>query len=69
MVALRARFIHGKWPLVSIDPTEETKKTDMQIVRFEGGIEETQFGQDLFDADYRLKEDRHGASSLRCARA
>ncbi|HAV42563.1 TPA: hypothetical protein DCX15_00900, partial [bacterium] len=55
-VALRARFIHGKWPLVSIDPTEETKRTNMQIVRFEGGIEDTQFGQDLFDADYRLKK-------------
>ena len=54
-VALKARFIHGKWPLVSIDPTEETKKTEMQTVRFQGGIEETQFGQDLFDADYRLK--------------
>jgi tetratricopeptide (TPR) repeat protein len=56
VVALRARFIYGKWPLVSIDPTEETKKTDMQIVRFEGGIEDTQFGEDLFDADYRLKK-------------
>lgn len=56
VVALRARFIHGKWPLVSIDPTEETKKTEMQIVRFEGGIEDTQFGEDLFDADYRLKK-------------
>jgi tetratricopeptide (TPR) repeat protein len=55
VVALRARFIHGKWPLVSIDPTEETEKTNMQIVRFEGGIENTQFGQDFFDADYRLK--------------
>ena len=56
VVALRARFIHGKWPLVSIDPTPETEKTQMQIVRFEGGIENTQFGQDLFDADYRLKK-------------
>lgn len=56
VVALRARFIHGKWPLVSIDPAPETKKTNMQIVRFEGGIENTQFGQDLFDADYRLKK-------------
>ena len=34
VVALRARFIHGKWPLVSIDPTEETKTTGMQVVRF-----------------------------------
>ena len=55
VVALRARFIYGKWPVVSIDPTEETKRTNMQIVRFEGGIEDTQFGKDLFDADYRLK--------------
>lgn len=55
VVALRARFIHNEWPLVSIDPTEETKKTEMQVVRFEGGIEDTQFGEDLFDADYRLK--------------
>ena len=56
VVALRARFIHGKWPLVSIDPTPETEKTQMQVVRFEGGIENTQFGQDLLDADYRLKK-------------
>ena len=56
VVALRARFIHGKWPLVSIDPTEETKKTEMQIVRFEGGIQNSQFGKDLFDADYKLKQ-------------
>ena len=56
VVALRARFIHGKWPLVSIDPMPETEKTQMQVVRFEGGIEDTQFGQDLFDADYRLKQ-------------
>lgn len=55
VVALQARFIHGQWPLVSIDPTEKTEKTEMQNVRFEGGIEDTQFGQDLFDADYRLK--------------
>ncbi len=54
-VALRARFRYNQWPLVSIDPTKETQKTEMQVVRFEGGIEETQFGEDLFDADYRLK--------------
>ena len=55
VVALRARFIHGTWPVVSIDPTEKTKTTSMQNVRFEGGIENTQFGQDLLEADYRLK--------------
>lgn len=54
-VALRARFIHGKWPLLSIDPTEQTRKTVMQAVRTEGGIEDTQFDADFFNADYRLK--------------
>lgn len=54
-VALRARFVHGAWPLVSIDPTEETKRTGLQRVRMEGGIEDTAFGADLLDADYRLK--------------
>lgn len=52
VVALRARFILAKWPLGIIDPIEET---EIQIVRLEGGIEDTQFGEDLFDANYRLK--------------
>jgi hypothetical protein len=56
VVALRARFIHNQWPLVSIDPTDETKETNRQIVRFEGDIEGTQFGEDLFEADFRLKK-------------
>lgn len=55
-VALRARFVHGAWPLVSIDPTEETERTGLQRVRMEGGIEDTAFGADLLDADYRLKK-------------
>jgi hypothetical protein len=38
-----------------MDPTEKTKKTGMLNVRFEGGIEDTQFGVDLLEADYRLK--------------
>lgn len=28
-VALRARFIHNQWTLVSIDPTPDTKKTNL----------------------------------------
>jgi tetratricopeptide (TPR) repeat protein len=56
VVALRARFRYNQWPLVSIDPTPDTKKTEMQHVRFEGGIDETAFGQALYEADYRLKE-------------
>ncbi|MCA2504877.1 MAG: tetratricopeptide repeat protein [Microcystis sp. M54BS1] len=64
-VALRSRFVYGKWPLVSIDPTEqqkhlptvsELKQSEPQVVRFEGGLEQTQFGADFLDADYRLKK-------------
>jgi tetratricopeptide (TPR) repeat protein len=56
VVALRARFRYNEWPLVSIDPTPDTEKTQMQHIRFEGGIQDTAFGQAMFDADYRLKE-------------
>jgi len=52
VVALRARFRNHEWPLVSIDPTEDT----IQKVRFEGGIRETAFGQSLFDAGYQLEQ-------------
>ncbi len=55
-VALRARFVNNQWPLVSIDPTPDSKKTNMQLVRYEGGIKDTQFGLDMFDADLRLKK-------------
>jgi hypothetical protein len=55
-VALRARLVKGEWPLVSIDFTEQTKTTKMQKVRYEGGIEGTGFGSDMFDADLRLKK-------------
>lgn len=56
VVALRARFRYNEWPLVSINPTPETEKTKVQHVRFAGGIHETEFGQAMFDADYRLKQ-------------
>jgi len=56
VVALRARFIYNEWPAVSIDPVKDTEKTGLQVVRYEGGIENTQYGNDLFVADYKLKE-------------
>lgn len=56
VVALRAKFRYNEWPLVSIDPTPDTERTQMQFVRFEGGIRDTAFGQALLDADYRLKQ-------------
>ena len=55
VVTLRARFRDNKWPLVSIDPPPGGVTGKMQPVRFEGGIEQTAFGQALFDADYHLK--------------
>ena len=81
VVALRAWFIHGKWPLVSydptptrinksktgktylsvsIDPTPDTEKTQMQVVHFEGGIEDTQFGQDLLNSYCHLLQLKEG---------
>ncbi len=57
VVALRARMIEGKWPVVSIDPVpgKPWQEGNPQTVRFEGGIQNTQFGADLLDADHRLK--------------
>jgi len=52
VVALRSRFIHKQWPLLSIDPNEDD---DLYKVRYEGGIEATKFGADLFEIDYRAK--------------
>ncbi|MBD3334954.1 MAG: hypothetical protein GF355_05510 [Candidatus Eisenbacteria bacterium] len=54
-VALRAVLRHGTVPLVSIDRPAQSGKTGRQTVRFEGGIENTQFGADLFQADVILK--------------
>lgn len=41
----------------SIDPfgSSSPQSGDLQRVRFEGGIQNTQFGADLLDADHRLK--------------
>jgi len=50
VVALRARFIHGKCPLVTIDRSPETEKMQLYVVHFEGGIENTQFAKDLLNA-------------------
>lgn len=55
-VALRARCIHNEFPLVSIDPTDETDKTGLQKVRFGGHLSNTPFGRDLLDCDILLKK-------------
>ena len=63
-VALRAVFIHEKWPLVSIDPSYEASNPKMQAVRYEGGIEDTQFGMDLLHANLWLKRLEEGLIRL-----
>jgi len=56
VIALRSRFVLCEWPLVSIDPAQGLDKVNLQKVRYEGGIAGTQFGADLFKADYTLKQ-------------
>lgn len=54
-VAVRAVLQVRQDPAVSIDRTDETARTRKQIVRFAGGLEDTQFGKDLLAADVVLK--------------
>lgn len=57
VVALRARFVHGsRDPGVTIDPRGETEAAIKQDVRFFGGIENTQFGQVCYEADWLMKK-------------
>ena len=54
-VGLRAVLVKKTCPTVSIDKSPETQNTKKQRVVFGGGIENTQFGQDLLSADILLK--------------
>ena len=56
VVALRAILKQQRWPLVSIDKDEHTSQTMKQHVRFEGGIANSAFGNDLLAADIVLKK-------------
>ena len=55
VVALRARLAKQVYPRVSIDRVEDTDKTGMQKVLFDGNIENTEFGRDLLTSDVMLK--------------
>jgi hypothetical protein len=55
VVAMRAVYRHNKTPLVSIEKTGATLKTGKQVIYWEGGIENTQLGKDMLDADILLK--------------
>lgn len=56
VVALRCRLLEDQYPLVSIDRVQDTAKTGLQEVRFQGGIKNTRFGQDFLDSDVLLKK-------------
>ena len=56
VVGFRTRLKYNKWPLVSIDKNNETESTKKQAVRFDGGIQNTQYGLDFLNADVVLKK-------------
>lgn len=58
VVAMRARLYYRQWPLVSIDDPPEGwgKEVERLPVRWEGGIENTDFGDAMLAADYLLKQ-------------
>jgi tetratricopeptide (TPR) repeat protein len=56
VVAMRARLRYHEWPLVSIDPLPNSEQTGIQHVRWEGHVENTDFGLTMFAADFRLKQ-------------
>lgn len=55
VIAMRAVLVRREWPLVSIDPGPDTARTRKQVVRLEGGLAGSQFGEDFLLADVRLK--------------
>lgn len=63
VVALRARMLPPfDFPLVSIDPTDNTQRTKLQKVTFLGGLQDTGFGRDLLECDIVLKQATLGAN-------
>ena len=56
ITALRSRIIYNEYPLVSIDPVENTYQTRQQKVRFDGHLENTHFGKMFLACDILLKK-------------
>ncbi len=56
VVGLRSRLVRKEWPLVSIDKLPDSEKTERQAVRFAGGIDQSQLGLDVLQADIILKK-------------
>src|SRR3990167_7328928 len=55
-VGLRSILLYDEPPYVSIDRTPETKQTGKQKIVFKGGIDSSQYGKDLLNADIILKK-------------
>lgn len=56
VVAIRAVCKSHRWPSVSIDRTADTATTNMQVVKMDGGIQDSTFGAEMLDADADLKK-------------
>jgi hypothetical protein len=56
VVAIKALMVRKQWPLVSIDVSPQTVSSQQQVVRFEGGVENSGFGKAMLEADVCLKE-------------
>jgi len=56
VVAMRTVVGMKSSPEVSIDKSQDTFRTGMQKVRFEGGVENTGFGKAMLEADVLLKK-------------
>lgn len=55
VVALRCRLLRTEYPAVSIDMVKDTAEVGMQDVRFQGGIENSGFGDAFLRSDVLLK--------------
>ena len=60
VVALRAILKHQQAPLVSIDWHSGTRQSGLQRVRFEGGIDDTEFAERPPERRCGPEEDRAG---------
>ena len=63
--ALKAKLVLRQWPLVSLEPDDNTDRDNQLIVRFKGGLADTSFGKYLLEADYEFKKMVLGTHSIK----
>ena len=61
-VALRAALVHSQSPGVGIDERLDAHNLDHCDVHYAGGIEDTAFGRDVVDAEFRLRALAYGST-------